>query len=235
MEPDPEIRGPLISLLTQLYDGLDEGRVGETIDEGDLAGGATVELRDPEASIQDLAVMFMTYVKQTEADHGGNFLEFLRRQAEDAFRPDDDPAGFPEHHAPSPARERRPSSGLTTAAPFQRSTLVSPPDRRQPSYTAARQTGPAAPSIPQVGGCLTRCEKARTQMARTVSLDHLLAMFRLVVPSASIRGCSVAQCRSARSALQSSKARLRAVPVGCAVNDRAVLCPVTCGDHLGGG
>jgi hypothetical protein len=93
MEPDPEIRGPLISLLTQLYEGLDEGRVGETIGEGDLAAGATVELRDPEASIQDLAVIFMIYVKQTEAEHGGDFLEFLRRQAEDAFRPDDDPPG----------------------------------------------------------------------------------------------------------------------------------------------
>jgi hypothetical protein len=91
MEPDREIRGPLISPLTQLYDGLDEGRVGEAIGEGDLAVGATVELRDPEASIQDLAAMFMTYVKQTEAEHSGNFLEFLRRQAEDAFCPDDDP------------------------------------------------------------------------------------------------------------------------------------------------
>jgi hypothetical protein len=95
MEPDPEIRGPLISLLTQLYDGLDEGRVGETIGEGDLAAGATVELRDLEASIRDLAVMFMTYVRQTEAEHGGDFLEFLRRQAEDAFRPDGDPPGSP--------------------------------------------------------------------------------------------------------------------------------------------
>jgi hypothetical protein len=76
METDPEIRGPLISLLTQFYNGDEDGDA--------------VDIPDAPAAIIDLAFMFVAYVAETEAEHGGDFREFLQRQALEPFLDDDD-------------------------------------------------------------------------------------------------------------------------------------------------
>lgn len=78
-EPRPEIRGPLVSLLTQFYNG-DE--IGDAI-----------AISDAPAAIIDLAYMFVAYVGETEAVHGGDFREFLQRQALEPFLDDDEPPG----------------------------------------------------------------------------------------------------------------------------------------------
>ena len=89
--PRPEIRGPLISLLTQLYTGLAGGPSPDV--PAELTEGASVTVPDTEAGMMDLLLMFLAYVRETEAEHGGDFLEFLRRQAEEPFLAGDDAAG----------------------------------------------------------------------------------------------------------------------------------------------
>jgi hypothetical protein len=71
-QPGPEIRGPLVSMLTQLYSGDSE------IADGVFVPGTT-------AAIVDLSLMFLTYVQEAEAEYGGDFLEFLQRQAQEPF------------------------------------------------------------------------------------------------------------------------------------------------------
>lgn len=71
IEPRPEIRGPLISLLTQLYTGADQTP--------DMAVG--VDVPDATAGIVDMAIMFVLYAKEAEGGAGADFLEFLHRQA----------------------------------------------------------------------------------------------------------------------------------------------------------
>ena len=79
IEPRPEIRGPLVSLLTQFYNGDEIGDV--------------ISISDAPAAIIDLAYMFVAYVAETEAVHGGDFREFLQRQALEPFLDDDEPPG----------------------------------------------------------------------------------------------------------------------------------------------
>ena len=71
-----------MALLTQVYDGYKAGRDAQV----------DVFLPDFEQAVSDLAATFMIYVAETEAEHGGNFLEFLRRQALDVYPEDDTPA-----------------------------------------------------------------------------------------------------------------------------------------------
>jgi hypothetical protein len=105
VEPAPETRLPLISLLSQFYD--DTG----------LAAGDDVDLPDLLAALTDLFLMFMLYVNESQAEFEGaelgavamfarmfadyaketekvrdkgGFLEFLSRQAGKAYGGDDD-------------------------------------------------------------------------------------------------------------------------------------------------
>ena len=80
LAPEPETRRALVTLLTQIYDGYKTGEDAQV----------DVFLPDWEQAVSDLARMFLVYVAETEAEHGGDFLEFLRRQALEAF-PDDGP------------------------------------------------------------------------------------------------------------------------------------------------
>ena len=79
IEPRPEIRGPLVSLLTQ-------------VDNGDEDADA-ISISDAPAAIIDLAYMFVAYVAETEAEHGGDFRQSLQRQALEPFLDDDEPPG----------------------------------------------------------------------------------------------------------------------------------------------
>jgi hypothetical protein len=83
IQPGPETRRQLVTMLTQFYSGADEP-----------TEGVDVQFPDALEAIIDLAMMFLAYVGETEAEHGGDFLEFLQRQALEAFGEDDD--------APSP-------------------------------------------------------------------------------------------------------------------------------------
>ena len=107
---DPETRGPLVSLLTQWYTGAEQGTEGDRVDlPNDAAAIADLVLlfllyvQETEAehgegsldAIVSMATMFVQYARDTEARHGGDFLEFLQRQALEAFggdEEDEDPA-----------------------------------------------------------------------------------------------------------------------------------------------
>jgi hypothetical protein len=102
IEPRPEIRGPPISMLTQLY--IDSGDdlirltdtdlwaamqdlvllfllyVNET--EHEHEGGSGRAVLD---AIAKMARMFVEYVATAEQQHGGDFREFLQEQALEAF------------------------------------------------------------------------------------------------------------------------------------------------------
>lgn len=103
IEPTPESRGPLITLLTQLYT------------ETEVPGDNSTWFPDASASLVDLVLMFTTYVRDTgaaygggapeavdamarmfveyartrEQEHGGNFQDFLQRQAVVPYLPDE--------------------------------------------------------------------------------------------------------------------------------------------------
>jgi hypothetical protein len=110
IEPRPEIRGPLISLLTQWYTGADKPTVGDSValpdataaifdlwlmfllyvqEAGEEYDNATLD------AIVSMARMFVQYAKETENKHGADFQEFLRRQALEAFGQNGDPSAFP--------------------------------------------------------------------------------------------------------------------------------------------
>jgi hypothetical protein len=69
----PEIRGPLISVLLQFYEGI------EADDPVSIPAG--LEL----LALIDLIWVFLQYVRETEREHGGNFPEFLQRAAKGAY------------------------------------------------------------------------------------------------------------------------------------------------------
>jgi hypothetical protein len=100
IEPRPEIRGPLISLLTQLY--IDSGDDLIELTESNLwaaladlgllfllyvaereheVGGARSTLD----ALASMARMFVKYVEASEKQHGGDFRKFLQEQALEAF------------------------------------------------------------------------------------------------------------------------------------------------------
>lgn len=102
IEPRPEIRGPLISTLTQLY--IDSGDDRVELTETDLwaaladlwllfslyvgetehkAGGDSPQvILDAFAG---MARMFVKYVEAAEQQHGGDFRQFLQEQALEAL------------------------------------------------------------------------------------------------------------------------------------------------------
>jgi hypothetical protein len=81
IEPGPETRQQLVTMLTQFYSGADEP-----------TEGVGVEFPDGLEAIVDLAMMFLDYVRETEGQYGGDFQEFLRRKALEVLPPGDNPA-----------------------------------------------------------------------------------------------------------------------------------------------
>jgi hypothetical protein len=98
--PDPEIRGPLISMLTQWYTGADKPTAGQDVELPDVTASLVdliglfvlyvreaAEDHDTAAmeAVAAMAAMFAEYARNIDQKHPGSFLEFLQRQAREAY------------------------------------------------------------------------------------------------------------------------------------------------------
>ena len=101
--PDPDIRGPVISLLLQSWDA-EAGKLDRQADSisfpdaedaiGDLLAifvawvSRTGRAADQADTVSELARMMVRYAKETGESHGVSFLEFLQDQAAEPYPPD---------------------------------------------------------------------------------------------------------------------------------------------------
>lgn len=136
-QPDPDIRGPVISLLLQWWYA-EAGELGRQADRisfpeagvamGDLLAifvawvERTGQADDQGGAVSELARMMVRYAKETGAASEVSFLEFLQDQAAEPYLPD----GRWSTALPLPWHLPWPQAGRLPAAPSARGRFSRP-------------------------------------------------------------------------------------------------------------